>query len=961
MSEKQFKNNLQKIISGSFLLLLVIVVLVVSYTMVRVARPVLIENQQERVESLGNKIVAHLSNHIVAAETIAASMASIYTGMSEKKVSTIKDLIPDLFNLPGKSHLIVGGGLWPEPFLFDKKCSRRSFFWGRQADNRLQYFDDYNEPSGTGYHHEDWYVPARYAPTQKAIWSQSYVDPHSLQSMITCTVPLLEEGEFVGVSTVDLKLDGLADLFAEAGRKVDGYLFALDRDDKFLAFPEPELIRKKDDQGESRPTLGFLDSNTLCRKDKRFIPVCEAIAKINRKIIEKSKENHQFQSEVVGALARESYLIDIHQAQVITALFSDPLKKETTLSKKLISFRVDDDIILHEPVTVTIFHMPDTYWKIAVVVPESRVNAVVSQVMGRMIFYLTVVLLIILVVAFFLLRINLLQPLKKITAQLKRIEEDPQQDHLELDISSNNELGLLAYHFNQRTRELVRNRKRYRDFFDSTKAAIFVFDRDGMIIDVNQTVLTMFQIPDHETAYGLSIIKDLSASDNDFVAMSERWKNVINGIPQEYEWRSKRYNGGASFDVLVILSRSFYDKKVIVVATITDITEKLRNERELQKLSRLDSLGLLAGGIAHDFNNLLSGIFGYISLARLQVPKASKVDEYLERAEKSMQRTTALTRQLLTFAKGGEPVKNTVDMAQLVRESAGFAVHGSNVRLKFSSDPDLWPVFVDKGQMDQAISNLVINADQAMPEGGTISIAVNNLDNDSGLEPGLERIKYVRTVISDQGSGISAEDLEKIFDPYFTTKSTGSGLGLALCFSIISRHQGLVRVESEVACGTIFTIDLPAVIEIETENGASEDGPAEEVEKEGDCAVSLKILVMDDEPVLQEIAVEMLTLLGHSVVVASDGRQAVKIYTEAFKTGHAFDLIIVDLTIPGGMGGLETFEKLRELNPAIKAIVSSGYSTDPVMANYLDYGFAGVIAKPYLVSEVKETIDRVAN
>ncbi|MEA3333395.1 MAG: cache domain-containing protein, partial [Pseudomonadota bacterium] len=313
MPEKLFKNNLQKIISGSFLLLLVIVVLVVSYTMIGVARPILIENQQERVESLGNKIVARLSNSIIAAETIAASMASIYTGMAEKKVSTINDMVPNLLDLPGKLHLIAGGGLWPEPFNFNEKRSRRSFFWGRQADNRLQYFDDYNDPAGAGYHHEEWYVPARYAPTQKGIWSQSYVDPYSQQPMITCTVPLVEEGKFVGVSTVDLKLEGLADLFADAGREVNGYLFALDRNDKFLAFPDHEIIRKVDDQGEGIPTLGFIDSNALCCKEQCFAPVCEVVAKINRGIIEKAKEDHQFQSELAPTLALESYQIDDRQ------------------------------------------------------------------------------------------------------------------------------------------------------------------------------------------------------------------------------------------------------------------------------------------------------------------------------------------------------------------------------------------------------------------------------------------------------------------------------------------------------------------------------------------------------------------------------------------------------------------------------------------------------------------------
>ncbi|MCD6292542.1 MAG: response regulator [Deltaproteobacteria bacterium] len=958
MPEKQFKNNLQKIISGSFVLLLIIVVLVVSYTTIEVARPVLVKNQQERVESLGNKIVARLSNSIVAAETIAISMASIYTGMSEKKVSTISEMVPDLLNLPGKSHLIAGGGLWPEPFLFDKNCSRRSFFWGRQADNNLQYFDDYNDPSGVGYHHEGWYVPARYAHSQKGIWSQSYVDPHSLQPMITCTIPMVKKGKFVGASTVDLKLEGLADLFAEAGRDLNGYLFALDRNDKFLAFPNPELIRKKDSHGKMKAALGFIDSNALCLVDKRFVPVCEAVAKINREIIEKAKEKHQYKSNIVEALTRESSQIDHHQAQLITALFCDPLKAETNSSKKLVSFRVQDDIVLHEPVTVTIFHMPATYWKIAVVVPESRIDGVVGQIVGRMIFCLIFVLLIILFASFFLLRIKLLRPLQKITTQLQHIEEEPQLDLLELDISSDNEFGRMAYHFNHRTRELTRSRKRYQDLFDNAKVAILVHDEAGKIIDVNQTMLDIYQIHDREIACCLSIIKDLSAPENNFTIMAEHWRKVLEGTTQEFEWQAKHYRDGTFFDVLVSLSRSLYDEQVVIISTVTDITEKLKNERELQKISRLEPLGLLAGGIAHDFNNLLSGIFGNISLARLQVSTESKVDGYLERAEKAMQKSTSLTRQLLTFAKGGEPVKEAVDVAQLVRDCAGFVTHGSNVKLKISCDSDLWRVFVDKGQIDQVVSNLVINADQAMSEGGTISITINNLDNNSELKPGLERGRYVRIVISDQGAGISAEHLGKIFDPYFTTKSTGCGLGLALCFSIIKKHHGFIRAESEAGLGTSFTIDLPVVVEAVIEKGESKSEPV--TGKPGDCVKSLKILFMDDEPVLQEIAVEIITLMGHSVVVASEGREAVKIYTEAFQNNQIFDLIIVDLTIPGGMGGLETFTELRKLNPEIKAIVSSGYSTDPVMANYLEYGFVGVIAKPYLVNEVKKTLSRVA-
>ncbi len=955
MTEKQFKNNLQKIISASFFFLLIIVFFVVCYTMMTIAQPLLLKNQQERVESLGDQIVAQLSNSIVMTETIAASIANVYTGMPEKDVAVLKNLIPDLIDLPGTEKFIAGGGVWPEPFMFSRDRERRSFFWGRKEDNQLHYFDDYNDAAGAGYHHEKWYVPARYAKSQKGIWSESYVDPHSLQPMITCTVPMFEEGKFVGVSTVDLKLEGLAKLFAEAGREVDGYLFAVDNSNKFLAFPEKSLIRQADDYGDINPVLDFIDSDALAQKDKRFVPVCTAIAEIDEKIIAKVKKKFPGYDKLVKTLVRESYQINSVQARMIAAFLNDPFPGSNVVSQKLASFKVDDDLLLHESVTVTIFHIPAADWKLAVVVPDSRINVIVSRIMEQLIFFLAVGLLGVLFLAFFLLRMNLLVPLQKITNQLKRIEEDPQLNSVEIEISSNNELGKLAYHFNQRTRELENSRKRYQDLFENAKDAIFIHSQDSSVLDVNQTMLDMYQIPDRATACSLSV-GDISASENDNVKAAELIKKVFSGEPQEFEWRARRYQSGEIFDVLVNLSLSSYAGEKVVVATVTDITEKLRNERELQKVSQLESLGLLAGGIAHDFNNLLSGIFGNISLARMQISPTSKVSQYLEKAEAALQRTTALTRQLLTFAKGGEPLRQVVDLGRLVAESSEFAVHGSNVKLEIKKSPDLWPVFADAGQIGQVISNLVINADQAMPEGGVITIAMTNLESSVKSESDRDDLtRYVRITVTDQGEGISPENLVKIFDPYFTTKSTGCGLGLSLCFSIIKKHNGFIRVESELTTGTTFIIDLPAVI------GTDDEIKPEKVfvaaaEKCDDSLVQ-RILVMDDDPELQEVMVEILTLLGHSVVATSEGQEALDVYKKFLDNEQNFDLVILDLTIPGGMGGLEALDKLKEFNPDVKVIVSSGYSTDPIMANYYEYGFAGSIPKPFTIAGVKACID----
>ncbi len=959
MTEKQFKNNLQKIISVSFFFLLVIVFMVVCYTMMTIARPLLLKNQQERVESLGDQIVAQLSNSIVMTETIATAIANVYTGMPEKDAAVLKKLVPDLLDLPGTADFIAGGGVWPEPYMFSPDSERRSFFWGRKTDNRLHYFDDYNAAAGAGYHHEAWYVPARYAKNRKGIWSESYVDPYSLQPMITCTVPMQEKGRFVGVSTVDLKLEGLAELFAQAGRVVDGYLFAVDNSNKFLAFPDKKMIRHADDFGEINPTEDFIDCVALARDNKRFAPVCQAVARIDAKIIALVKKKFPGYDKLVQTLVRESYQIDLAQARMIAAFMSDPFPDSTgtVVSHKLTSFKVDDDLLLHEPVTVTMFHIPAADWKLVVVVPDRRINVIVSRVMGQLIFFLAFTLLGVLFIAFFLLRQNLLVPLRKITTQLKEIEEDSQLDSREIDISANNELGKLAFYFNQRTRELVSSRQRYQDLFENAKDAIFIHSFDAKVLDVNQTMLDMYQIPDRATACSLSV-GDLSVPENDNVRAAVLIKKVFSGEPQEFEWRARRYQTGEIFDVLVNLSLSSYAGEKVVVATVTDITEKLRNERELQKVSQLESLGLLAGGIAHDFNNLLSGIFGNISLAMMQASPTSKVNKYLQKAEAALQRTTALTRQLLTFAKGGEPLRQVIDLRLLVTESSGFAVHGSNVKLEIQQSPDLWPVYADAGQIGQVISNLVINADQAMPEGGLIRIAMTNLmeHDDSGIDTKLTR--YVRVTVTDQGEGIDPETQVKIFDPYYTTKSTGCGLGLALCFSIIKKHNGFIRVESELAKGTTFTIDLPAAPGSDNEIRSEKDS-ATVIESENDLPPQ-RILVMDDDPELQEVMVEILSLLGHSAVVADDGKAALDIYIEAIDEKQVFDLVILDLTIPGGMGGLETFTRLKEINPTVKVIVSSGYSTDPIMANYAEYGFAGVIPKPFTIAGVKTCIELMA-
>lgn len=388
-----------------------------------------------------------------------------------------------------------------------------------------------------------------------------------------------------------------------------------------------------------------------------------------------------------------------------------------------------------------------------------------------------------------------------------------------------------------------------------------------------------------------------------------------------------------------------------VVLAFRDVTEQMRAQRELLKAEKLESIGVLAGGIAHDFNNLLTSMLGNMSLARRYIPEHDKAALRLQAAERAAARAQDLTRQLLTFTKGGGPIRHAMPIAQVVRESAFFPLSGSNVRCEFALPDDLWPVNADEGQISQVIHNLVLNADQAMPGGGRIRISAENCllkpDNELGLLPG----RYIRIIVSDTGIGIPKEHLSRIFDPYFTTKPTGSGLGLATCYAILRNHDGLISAMSEEGSGTTFTLYLPA---------SQEAGDCKDFNKDGETFLgSGRILVMDDEADLLETAEQLLGHLGFQVTTVQDGAAAFSAYQQANESGKPFRAVIMDITIPGGMGGQELIKKLLLYDTKVRAIISSGYSNDPLMTFYRESGFVGVLTKPYTLEQVA-TVMRLA-
>jgi PAS domain S-box-containing protein len=391
-----------------------------------------------------------------------------------------------------------------------------------------------------------------------------------------------------------------------------------------------------------------------------------------------------------------------------------------------------------------------------------------------------------------------------------------------------------------------------------------------------------------------------------------------------------------------------------MVVAFRDITEALKMQEERARASRVVSLGLLAGGIAHDFNNILMAVMGNVSMARVTVPPSSRAALSLEEAEQACLRARQLTWHLLTFSRGGVPVKKTTPIGPALKESAALTLRGTNVSGAFHIPPDLWTVSADESQLVQVFSNVINNAQQAMAHGGSVEIRAENIvEPDRRWEHALrvEAGPYVRVSVTDKGIGIPEENLGRIFDPYFTTKPDGSGLGLASSYSIIKNHAGYMAVTSSLGVGTTVSVSLPAALDHGVEAPAESIGPG--------GTGGGRILVMDDEASIRTLAVNMLGFLGHHAEVVSNGSAAIERYKQAMQRGRPYDAVILDLLVPGGMGGKEAIERLTEIDPGVNAIMASGYTRDPVMTEFRDYGLKAVISKPFTLAELSRTLESV--
>ncbi len=497
-----------------------------------------------------------------------------------------------------------------------------------------------------------------------------------------------------------------------------------------------------------------------------------------------------------------------------------------------------------------------------------------------------------------------------------------------------------------------------RNILDSVDEGFIVVDRNYQVITANRAYCNQVGLPVSE------VVGKLYSRESEMLGIPSCEEDDECAVRRVFEtgrpYAAYRQYNDRDGNMVYIETKAFPLKDASgvvtsVVESISNITEKHELENERLKTQKLEAIGTLAGGIAHDFNNLLQGVFGYISLAKMTADRKEKSIAALEQAEKALHMSVKLTNQLLTFSKGGKPVKRLFDLLSVTENAAKFALSGSRSDYHIVADRELWQVEADDGQIGQVIQNIVLNADQAMPEGGRVEITAKNIQTtDKDVPQSLQKGNYLQIAIRDSGIGISPQYIAKIFDPYFTTKERGSGLGLATSYSIIRNHGGLIDVKSELTKGSTFTIYLPAVAE---KDKATVPKLTPTVVRVRPC----KVLLMDDEQVIRDVGGEIIRELGHEVEFAVHGEDAVKKYREALESGKPFDMVILDLTIRGGMGGAETLQKLVKIDPGVKAVVSSGYYDDELLSKHQEQGFKTFLKKPYNVEDLKRIIDRLLN
>ena len=489
----------------------------------------------------------------------------------------------------------------------------------------------------------------------------------------------------------------------------------------------------------------------------------------------------------------------------------------------------------------------------------------------------------------------------------------------------------------------------------TVREPLVILNGDLRIISANRSFYSTFKVNPKETEQEL--IYNLGNSQWNIPKLQQLLEKILPTKTTIEDYEVEHLFEDIGQKTMLINARKIIneeEKEELILLAIDDITEQKKYDELCIRTQKIEALGSLAGGIAHDFNNILMGILGNISLAKIKFPKDHPGYKYLEESEQSISRATNLANKLLTFSSGGSPIKENIILGKLIEEVVRFDLTGSNVKFYFKQAEDLWLANIDKTQIQQVFSNLTINANQAMPNGGILYITLENADIKDNTVRGLKQGKYIKATVQDEGIGIDYKNHDRVFHPFFSTKDIGRGLGLPTAYSIIKKHDGFINFDSELGKGTTFTLYIPT-----SETQAHPKAKKSDVTEYPKIQHISRILVMEDEEQISNFLKSILEEYGFSVSTAIEGKQAIEIYKQSLNNGEPFGAVILDLTIPGGIGGKEVVKELLKVDPDAKCIVSSGYANDPVIANYVEYGFKGILTKPYTPNKMLEVLSQI--
>ncbi|NPA94885.1 MAG: response regulator [Thermodesulfobacteria bacterium] len=912
----------------SFVLLLAAVIVVVVYTINAIVKPILLKERMYTLQETGESVTTRINSMLGQTETAASIVG--YTAVSLlPNFQAIKDTIPNLFDMDCLRSITAGGGIWPEPKKFDPLREKFSFFWGRDKNGTLVLHDEYNL---SGYHSKEWYVPVKYLPKNRVFWSRAYIDPFTHEPMVTCSTRMERKGEFMGVATVDLRLAGLRKLFSEAAMEISGYIFAVDRNNEFIVFPKEKYVLAENNQSDGKEARKFISAEELAKRHPEFAVIAQRLEEIDQRIIESARKKGNV-DELAQKLRKESPEIGPKEALLIAAYLTQPAPGLSVKVDQAESFSIDKDVIFHEPSMVSIFVLPETNWKLVVTVPKRVAAAPVSEITNRIVLYLAILIVLILFLAGLSLYHHILRPLRHITNQLKKIEKDSDNLSLELDIPVNNELGELAYYFNQRTRELRNSEEKYRTIFNGASEGISLSSANGDFIAVNPRFAQIFGYDSPE-----EVMKSIKTPDL-YVDLEDR-KRILSKLRKsgatvhEEVWLKKKDGSPVLISLNLAPVKSEDGQIKYLIAMIQDVTRTRELEKELRHAQKMEAIGTLAGGIAHDFNNILAAISGYNELAQLKAGENEQLQTYLSQIELACKRAKELVRQILKFSRITDTRRGPQNLAKVVDEVLRLLRSSLPATIKIETDiQETGPVFADASDLHQIVMNLCTNAYQAMKkQGGTLKVRLREeeLSEEKAKDLGLKPGKYAVLQVADTGSGMDETTLSKIFEPYFTTKEKegGTGLGLAVVHGIVKGLNGVIKVESRQGKGSVFTIYIPVMSRDENHKKLPSQGPKQEIVR----GEGRKVMFVDDEEMICNIFKTLLQEAGFVVSVFADGQSALDAFRKDPKGWH---LLITDMTMPG-ISGVDLIREAKKLNPDLAVILCSGFNeilTEEYLAN----------------------------